>query len=243
MRRQRLRQQRPRRHREVVRHRDDLELVRRARPRSARRPGARVSTSSSPTLKTLPGGGVGLLEREQQRVREVLGVAVVVQRQPVVGHHDAAPAVEDAAHDEPLARHELVRPVHVRVAEVRGARDGRRTPPPPCARCGSPSRPPRARATVGASSATGTGRPSGSQSQGFIQPRYAGTPPTETNWPHAAGAAPRCDAQPAVHRDDDVEGRVVERVAQRVLVVRVGVHVLDRAAASRRVRGGRGAGS
>ena len=46
------------------------------------------STSSSPTLNTLPGGGVGLVDREQQRVREVLGVAVVVEREAVVGDDD-----------------------------------------------------------------------------------------------------------------------------------------------------------
>ena len=54
-------------------------------------------------------------------MREIFGIAVVVQREAVVGHDDAGAPVEDPAHDEPFAWDELVRSVHVRVSEVRGA--------------------------------------------------------------------------------------------------------------------------
>ena len=60
-------------------------------------------------VEDLAGGGVGLLEREQQRVGDVLGVAVVVEGEAVVGDDDAAAAVEHAPHHDPLARGQLVR--------------------------------------------------------------------------------------------------------------------------------------
>src|SRR5690349_23746989 len=58
---------------------------------------------------TLFRSGVGVVDAEQDRVREVHRVAVMVERQPVVGDDDAAATVEHAAHDRPLAGHQLVR--------------------------------------------------------------------------------------------------------------------------------------
>ena len=166
-------------------------------------------------LKIFPAGGVGLLEREQQRVGDVLGVAVVVQGEAVVGDDDAVAAVEDAAHDDPLTRGQLVRAVHVRVAEVRGVGVARRTPPPRCGRCGSPSRRPPARRPSGASSPTGTGSPGGSYSHAFIQPRYAGTPPTEITRPVRPREHLGDHPQPPVHRVGDVERAAVRASARR----------------------------
>src|SRR3954468_17221555 len=77
------------------------------------------STSSSANVEQSAGRGVGLFEREQQRVRDVLRVAVVVEGETVVGDDDATAAVEHATYHDPFARRELVGPVHVRVSEVR----------------------------------------------------------------------------------------------------------------------------
>ena len=119
MRGQWLRKERTGGHGKVVGHRDDLELVV-ERGRDDLHHLADAEHLLVADVEDLPGGGVGLLEREQERVREILGVPVMVQREAVVGDHDPTPTVEHAPHDEPLARHELVRPVHVRIAEVRG---------------------------------------------------------------------------------------------------------------------------
>ena len=98
VRRQRLREQRPGRHRELVRHRHDLELV-------IERGGDQLDDLADrqhllvADVEDLARGRVGLLDREQQRVREVLGVAVVVEGEAVVGDDDARATVEDAPHD------------------------------------------------------------------------------------------------------------------------------------------------
>ena len=84
-----------------------------------------VSTSSSATLKIVPADRSGCSTAARDRGRDVLRVAVVVERQPLVGDDEPPPAVEDAAHDRPLTRDHLVRPVQVRVAEVRRGRVGR----------------------------------------------------------------------------------------------------------------------
>ncbi len=119
MRRQRLREQRSSRHREVVRHRHDLErVIERARddlddlPHREHLVVRRVEHVTSCCA--------GVVDGEQDRVGEVLRVAVMVQREAVVGDDDALATVEDPPHDRPLPWRELVRPVHVRVPEVRG---------------------------------------------------------------------------------------------------------------------------
>ena len=73
-------------------------------------------------LKIVPALRSGCSTAGNDRGGAVLGVAVMVQRQAVVGDDDSLPAVEDAPHDRPLARHGLVRAVQVRIAEVRGVR-------------------------------------------------------------------------------------------------------------------------
>ncbi len=73
-------------------------------------------------VEDLAFGRVGFVGCEQQRVRKVFRVTVVMECQPVVGDDDARPAVENAAHDEPFAGSELIRPVHVRIAKVHRGR-------------------------------------------------------------------------------------------------------------------------
>ena len=172
-------------------------------------------------------GRVGLFDREQQRVREVLGVAVVVQREAVVGDDDAVAAVEDAAHDRPLARRELVRTVDVRIAEVRGARmvrehrllgaddavallvvrgrvDGRRV-------LGDRHR-----------QAGRVERATGSSSRGTRARRR----PTRSGR-RGPRSAPRCARSRPYIATTTSNVWSVEQVAQRVVVVRVGVDVHD----------------
>ena len=140
MRRQRLREQRPSRHREVVRHRHDLELViERGRDDLDHLPHREHLFVAD--VEHLARRGVGLVDGEQHRVREVLGVAVMVQREAVVGDDDAlagrrAPAARSTT---PAARAGTAR-TRTGSGSAR-RRDGARTPPPRCARCGSPSRP------------------------------------------------------------------------------------------------------
>ncbi len=226
MRGQRLREERTGGHGEVVGHRDDLELV-------AQRAGddlhhlADAQHLLVADVEDLPGGGVGLLEREQERVREVLGVAVMVQRETVVRHHDPAPTVEHPAHDEPLARHELVRPVHVRIAEVRGVGMDREEH------------------LLGAGDAIALlvlrgllhrGRVLGDrhrQSVRLVEPRVheaavRGNAADRHELPDSALQHVGDGAESPVHREDRVEGAILQRGAQRGFVVRVGVHVLDR---------------
>ena len=162
-------------------------------------------------------------------MREVLGVAVMVQREAVVGDDDAVAPVEDPAHDQPLARHELMRSVDVRVAEVRGAGMVGEHRLLACARSGSPSRRRRDASTVGACSSTGTGSPGGSNSHGFIQPWYAGTPPTETNWSTlpAVSSAIRRSRPYIAMTTSNVDRRAAEQLAQRIVVVGIAMDVRD----------------
>ena len=120
MRRQRLREQRPRGHGQLVRHRDDLQV------------GAQLGRAQLHHLADrehfLVGdvedrsrAASGMLDSEHDCSRAVLRVAVVVQREALVGDDDAAATVEDAADHRPFARRRLVRAVQVGVAKVRGA--------------------------------------------------------------------------------------------------------------------------
>ena len=160
-------------------------------------------------------------------MREVLGVAVMVQREAVVRHHDATPAVEHAPHDEPLPRHQLVRPVDVRIPEVRGVgmdREehllGARNAVALLVLCGLLHR--------GRVLGDGHG-----QSVGIVQPgvheaavrRHAADRHELTN---PAAQHFRDRAKAAVHREDRIERAVLQRSAQRRLVIRVGMHVFHR---------------
>ena len=160
-------------------------------------------------------------------MREVLGVAVMVQREPVVGDDDPTAPVEHASHHEPLARYELVGPVHVRVAEVRrvgmqrehdlfGTRD--------------------AVALLVLVGFLHRGCILGDryrQAIRFVEPRVhepavRGHAPDRHELPHPTAEHVGHRAQPPVHRKHGVERPTVERGAERVLVVGVRMHVLDR---------------
>ena len=116
---QRLRQQRSGRQREVVRHRDQLQLVvERAGDDLDHLPDRQHLLVRR--VEHLAGRRIGVVEGQDQRVCEVLRVPVVVQGETVVGDDHPPPTVEHPPHDQPLARDQLVRPVDVRVPEVRG---------------------------------------------------------------------------------------------------------------------------
>ncbi len=151
---------------------------------------------------------------------------MVVQRQTVVGDDHAIASVEDAPHREPLAGHRLQRAVQVRVTEVRGSRMGREHrllgADDPVAlrvdvRVGDefgilPERHRKARRLV----LPGVGPASvrGHASYGDEVPAAAGRQCSDT-------------PQPAVHGDDHVPARPLQRRGERLLVVRVGVEVRD----------------
>ena len=61
---------------------------------------------------------LGLVDRQQQGVGQVVDVAEGDEAEPVVGQHEERAAVEDAPHDAPLPRRQLPGPVDVGVAEV-----------------------------------------------------------------------------------------------------------------------------
>ena len=63
---------------------------------------------------------LGLVDRQQQGVGQVVDVAEGDEAQAVVGQHEERAAVEDAAHHAPLAGGQLPGPVDVGVAEVGG---------------------------------------------------------------------------------------------------------------------------
>ena len=226
MRGQRLREERTGRDGEVVGHRDDLEFVVQ-RGRDDLHHLADTEYFLVADVEDLPRGCIGLFEGKEERVREVLGVAVVVQREAVVRHHDATPAVEHAPHDEPLPRHQLVRPVDVRIPEVRRVgvdREehllGARNAVALLVLCGLLHR----------------GRVLGDghrQSVGIVQPgvheaavRRDAADGHELTNPTAQYFGDRAEAP--VHREDRVERAVRKRCAQRRLVIRIGMHVFHR---------------
>ena len=226
MRRQRLREQRTGRDRELERHRDDLEPVA-ERGRDQLDHLADRQHLLVADVEDLARRRVGLLDREQQRVREVLGVAVMVQREAVVGDDDAVAAVEDPAHDEPFARHELMRAVHVRVAEVRGAgMVGEH-------RLLGAHDAVALLVVLGSVDGRRVLRDRNRQARRIEQPRVhpaavRGHAADRDELADAARGQLRDAPQPPVHRDDDVERlRPSKQRAQRVVVVRVGVDVRD----------------
>ena len=83
-----------------------------------------VSTSSSPTLNTVPDDRSGCSIPQYHGGGAVLGVAVVVEGEALVGHDDPPPSIEDAPNDRPFPGDGLVGPVEIRVAEVGGPRMG-----------------------------------------------------------------------------------------------------------------------
>ena len=108
---------------QVVGHRDDLEI------------GAEGTAAALDHLADRQHFGVGDVEDGSGRelgVEDgaehgsgaVLGVAVVMQGQALVGDDDPTTTVEDAAHDRPFPRHGLVGPVQVGITEVGGRRMG-----------------------------------------------------------------------------------------------------------------------
>jgi len=113
--------------------------------------------------------------------------AVMVQRQAVIGHRCAGDR-RGPSHDAPLPRRELMRPVHVRVPEVRGVGWWRNTISR-CERFGSPSRPRRLRDRRGVL-AIGTGSPAGRAATGSSSPDTP-APRHDTKRPTDRGSARR----------------------------------------------------
>ncbi len=227
---QRLGEQRASRERELERHRDDLQRAAECR-RDQLNDLADRQHLLVPDIEQLARGRVGLLDRQQERMGEVLGVAVVVQREPIVGDDYPVAPVEDPTDDQPFARRELMRTVHVRVAKMRRARmvlehrglgSGDAVSLLVVARSLDDRR-------VLADRYWQPGR--------VVHPRihpspYGGYASYRDELADAAGGELRDTTQPAVHRGHDVEGRVVEgcRIEERpkgVVVIRVGMDVRD----------------
>ena len=175
-------------------------------------------------VEDVAGGVLVAVDAAQHGVGEVLGVAVVVEGEAVVGHHDAGAAVEDAPHDAPLAGHDLQRPVGVRVAEVGGpgvvAEDdllGAGDPVALLVLLGLGHE--RGRLVDRHREALGV-------EQERVHPAPDGGHPADR---HEAVGHPDGElgdaAQPAVHGDDQVVAVPVEGGGQRVDVVGVGVEV------------------
>ena len=70
-------------------------------------------------IEDLAGGCIGFVDSKQQRLGKVLGIAVVMQGEAVVGHDDASPTIEYPANHAPLARCKLVWAIHIWVAHMR----------------------------------------------------------------------------------------------------------------------------
>ena len=224
--RQRLGEQRAGRHRQLERQRHDLELV-------VERGGDQLDDLADrqhllvADVEHLPGCRRRLVDRQQDPVGQVLGVAVMVQGQPVVGDHDAASAVEDAPHDAPLPRRELVRAVHVRVAEVRGV--GME----PEHRLLGAGDPVALLVLGGLRHRRGVLADRHRQPGRVVQPGVHPAPvrrhaPHRHEPPHPAARHRRDASQPPVHRHHDVEGVVGEPGSQRRLVVRVAMQMAHR---------------
>jgi hypothetical protein len=130
----------------------------------------------------LTGCGVGAIGSEQNGVRDVFGITAVMQRQPTVGQHDVRAPIAYPSNDAPLARHELIRSVDERIAEVR------------CGRMGFEHDAFGTEHTVtllvfgsvdrlGPIFIDGNRQSMRRQHTGIGVPRYAGTPPIEMNRP------------------------------------------------------------
>ena len=51
------------------------------------------------------------IDREQQRMRGIFDIATVINRKAIFGNDDRAAPVENAAHDAPFARRNLIRSI------------------------------------------------------------------------------------------------------------------------------------
>ena len=175
-------------------------------------------------VEDLPCRGVGAVDREQHRVSQVLGVTVVVKGEAVVGDDDVLTPVEYPPHDRPLARHQLIRPVHVGISKVRGTRVmrehgflGARDAITLLVLFGL-----RDRQRVLADGQR--------EARGFVEPgihpaAIGGHTTDRDELPAASNTELRDAAQTAVHRDNNVVGRVGEQRVEIVGVVRIAVDV------------------
>ena len=116
-----LREQRPRRDGELIGHRHDLDL-RAELARAQLDDLAHREHFGVADVEDRPRAALSMFHRRNDGGGAVDGVAVMVQRQAVVGDDDSLPAVEDAPDDRPLALRRLVRTVEIRIAKVRGVR-------------------------------------------------------------------------------------------------------------------------
>ena len=221
----RLGQHRQRRSSELEWHRDDFDFVIEfgANQFDDLANGEHLGVAN---IEDLAGGCIGFVDRQQQRFCEVFCVAVVMQREAVVGHDDASPTIEHPANHAPLARCKLVRAIHIWVTHMGGAvmrfehclfgtnnaetlfvffgKRNRRTA------FGrwywQPARLERPRVHPPAIGRNSADRQEASGASD-----------------HQFGDA----AQPAVHHDGRIEGVPLERRAERCNVVGVGVNVRD----------------
>ena len=221
----RLPDQRPRTGGEFVRDRDDLPaMIERGRDDVDDLP--QRQRFGVAAVVDLTGCGVGTIDSEQNRVRDVLGITAVMQRQAAVGQHDVRAPIAYASNDAPLARHELIRPVDERIAEVRRGRmvfehDAFGTKHAiaflvfgsigrlgPLFRDRNRQSMRRQHTGIGVT-AIRRHAADRDESFGFAAHDFAGA------------------AQPAVRRDGEVEGAARERGFERGAVERIGVNVFD----------------
>ena len=165
-----------------------------------------------------------MFHRRNDRGGAVDGVAVMVQRQAVVGDDDSLPAVQDAPDDRPLPRCRLVGTVEIRIAKVRGLRlrleHGLFRADDAVALLVE-------RGIIDERAVLGDrDRQSGRLVQPGVRP-----PAVRGHTAHGYEVITpthrrrRDHSEPSIHRNDDVPRRFGQRVSKRHLVVRVGVDV------------------
>ena len=243
VRRRGLPEQRPGRHRQVVRHRDEFEL------------GAELGRAQLDDLadgqhlfvgdvEDRAAGALRMVDRGQQRGRAVLGVAVVMQRQAARRGRSCGAARRGCAARSTTRAGPAGAGRTCTDSGNAPPRDAPRTPPARCGRCGSPFR-----RSPGSSHEVGVlgdrHRQPGRRVLPGVGPAAVGghAAHRDEHPGAAAGQLPRSAAAGRTSRRRRRTCRSPSASARTVLVVRVGVQVRDLAAASPAARAGRGAGS